>query len=179
MTKAEMSQLTVKANTYLKRSRATVTHEDLVKAHSIFDAILRAKQTQQPPATPKELAHIYNKLRSTCHRLSHFNFSPTQRMNYIDDAAKYGNRAVENAIASQNNDRVAQMQFYRACVQARKIQLKAEEEQRFQAPTPLERAAAEEAIMVAWATLRSIEDSDMKLFDIMKEESISQLRWLT
>lgn len=163
------------ANAHLKKPRATITHGDLIQAYTLFDSVLRAKRSQNPPATPKELAYLNDKLRSTCLRLSHFhNFTPTQRMKYTHSAAKFGNRALENAIASRNNDRVVQMQFYLACVQAREIQLRAADAQ-FQNPTPSEKDAAKEAVSVAWATLRSIENLDMSLYDTMAMESISHL----
>jgi hypothetical protein len=164
-----------KANAHLKKPRDTITHADLIKAYTIFDSVLSAKRSQNPPATPKELAHINDKLRSTCLRLSHFlNVTPTQRMKYIDSAAKFAKRALENAIASRNNDRVVQMQFYLTCVQAREIQLRMTDAQ-FQDPTPSEKDAAKEAVSVAWATLRSIENLDMSLYDTMAMESISHL----
>ena len=102
-----------RANAHLKKPRATITHGDLIKAYTDFLSVLHAKRAQPPPPpTPKELTRVYDKLRSTCLRLSHFlNFTPTQRMKYIRLAAKFGNRALENAIASRNNDRVVQMHF--------------------------------------------------------------------
>src|SRR5690348_2163936 len=165
-----------RANINLKKSRDTITHIDLVAAYNDFFHVLRAKRDQSPPATPKELAHIYNKLMSTCLQLSYSpNLTPTQRMRYVHDAEEFGKRALENAIKSHNNDRIVQMQFYLTCVKARKIQLRSTVEQ-FQTPTPSERDAAVEAISVAWATIRSIENLDMSVYDAMATETISQLR---
>ena len=165
-----------RGNDNLKKSRDTITHTDLIKAYKDFLQVLGAKRDQRPPATPKELARIYNKLMSTCLRLSHFlNFTPTQQMAYVHDAEKFAKRALENAIKSQNNDRVVQMQFYLACVKAREIQLRSTGAH-FQKPTPSEKDAAVEAISLSWATLRSIENLDMSVYDAMAEENISQLR---
>ena len=165
-----------RANMNLKRPRDTITHIDLVNAYNDFAHVLRAKRDQSPPATPKELAYIYNKLMLTCLRLSYsFNFTPSQRMEYVHEVEKFGKWALENAIKSQNNDRVGQMQFYHTCVKAREIQLRSSVEQ-FQKPTPSEREAAAEAISVAWATLASIENLDMSAYDDMAKETLSQLR---
>jgi hypothetical protein len=96
-------------------------------------------------------------------------------MTYVHDAEKFGTRALENATKSQNNDRVVQMQFYLACVKAREIQLRSTDAH-FQNPTQSERCDAVEAISLAWATLRSIENLDMSLYDTMAMETLSQLR---
>ena len=164
-----------RANMNLKRSRDTITHKDLVHAYNDFVHVLRAKRDRFPPPTPKELASVYSKLMSTCLRLSHFNFTSTQRMTYVHEAEKAAKRALENAIKSKNNDRVVQMQFYLTCVKAREFQLRSTVEQ-FQKPTPAERDAAAEAISVAWATLRCIENLDMSVYDAMAKEATSQLR---
>jgi hypothetical protein len=164
-----------RANANLKTPRAIITHSDLIKAYTDFNSVLHAKRNQQPPAPPKEHTRISNKLRSTCLRLSYSpNITPIQRMRYVCDAEKFGKRALENAIASQNDDRVVQMKFYLTCVKAREIQLRSEDAQ-FQSPTPSEKDVAREAISVAWATLRSIENLDMSRYNTIARESINQL----
>lgn len=175
MNKAEMAQLTRKGNAYLEQSRRADPQKNLNEAHHIFDKILSAQKLQQPPAEPKELAHTYNKLRSVSYGLSHLEFAPDRRMKYIDHAACYGDRAIECAVASRNDDRVAQMRFYRACVQAQKLELKTEERRRFQAPTDLEMSNAEDAVVMAWTALQSIEGSDMNLYEPMRVRSLRQL----
>jgi hypothetical protein len=165
-----------RANFNLKRSRETITHRDLINAYNDFLHVLRAKRDQSPPATPKELTRIYNKLMSTCLRLSHFdNFTPTQQVAYIHDAEKFAKRALDNASKSQSNDRVVQMEFYLTCVKAREIQLRSTVAH-FERPTVSERDAAVEAISVAWATLGSLENLDMSVYDAMAKETISQLK---
>ena len=164
-----------RANVYLNKSRDTVTHRDILKAYNDFILILRVKRNQDPPTSPKELTRIYNKLMSTCLRLSHFdNFNPAQRMKYIQEAEKCGKRAVENAIKSKNNDRVAQMQFYLACVKAREIQLKSTIPE-FPSPTLSEKDAVREAISLSWATLGRIQNLDTSVYDVMAKESITQI----
>ena len=113
---------------------------------------------------------------TTCLRLSHFlNFTPTQRMKYIHDAEKFAKHAVEDAVKSQNTDRVVQMQFYLTCVKAREIQLKSTVHE-FQRPSQSERDAAEDAISMALVTLRSVDKLDMSVYEVMAKETIGQLR---
>jgi hypothetical protein len=164
-----------RANANLKKSRDTITHGDLINAYNDFRSVFDAKRNQKPPARPKELTQICSKLRSTCLRLSHsLKINPKQRMTFVREAEKFGKLALDNAIASKNNDRVVQMQFYLTCVKAREIQLRYEDT-RCTAPTLSEKDDVREAISVAWATLRSIDNLDMSLYDTMAEESISQL----
>jgi hypothetical protein len=167
----------------LKRSRDTITHTDLMSAYNDFVHVLHAKREQSsPPCKPKEFAYIYNKLMSTCLALSHFlNFTPPQRMAYVNNAEKFAKRAFEYAVKSENNDRVVQMQFYLACAKAREIQLRSEtteqqQHREFERPTPDESEDAAEAVSVAWAMLRSIENLDMSTYDAMAKETLSQLR---
>ncbi|KFY96955.1 hypothetical protein V500_02248 [Pseudogymnoascus sp. VKM F-4518 (FW-2643)] len=175
VTGTEISELMDRANANLKKPAATVTHGDLINAYTDFHSILQAKLRQQPPATPKELTQIHDKLRSTCLRLSHSQkLTPAQRMTYVHEAEKFGKRAVETAIASQNNNRVVQMEFYLACAKAREIQLRSEDAQ-FECPTLDERNDARENISVAWVILRSVENLDMSVYDAMAKESIRQL----
>lgn len=161
----------------LKRPRDVITHTDLINAYNDFVQVLHAKRERpSPPAKPKEFAYLYNKLMSTCVALSHFlNFTPTQRMAYVNDADKFAKRALEYAIKSGNNDRVIQMEFYLACVKAREIQLRAESAE-FERPTPSEREDAAEAVSVAWALLRSVEKLDLTVYDAMAKETLGQLR---
>lgn len=164
------------ANRNLKKPRDIITHRDLLKAHEDFLRVLHAKRDRSPPAKPKEFANINNKLMSTCLLLSHFlNFTPQERMKYIHDAEKYAKRAEANAIKSQNNDRVVQMEFYLRCVKAREIQLRSTVSE-FQRPTQSERDDAEEAILVALVKLRSVDNLDVLPYEIMAKESIGQLR---
>lgn len=174
MNKAEMAELTRKADEHLAQSTAGDAHQNLDEAHSIFLRILSAQQTQQPRAKDKELCHTYNKLRSTCHRLSQLNLDASQRMKHIISAAKYGDQAIKFAEASKNAKREAQMRFYRACVEAQKIQLRTVE-QRFQAPTEIEIRNAREAIEVAWKTLQSIGGLEIGLYESMHEQGLRQL----
>ena len=164
-----------RANANLNNPRDAITHRDLIKAYNDFVLILNAKRKQDPAASPKEFTRIYNKLSSTCLRLSHFdNFNPAQRMKYVQDAEKFGKRAVDNAIKSKNNDRVAQMQFYLACVKARELQLRSTVAE-FSNPSLAEKDAAREAISLSWATLRSIENLDTAVYDVMAKESMTQI----
>ena len=164
-----------RANANLNKPRDAITHRDLIKAYNDFVLILNARRKQDPPASMKELTRVYNKLSSTCLRLSHFdNFNPGQRMKYIQDAEKFAKRAVENAIQSKNNDRVAQMQFYLACVKARELQLRSTVAE-FSNPSLAEKDAAREAISLSWATLRSIENLDTSVYDVMAKESMTQI----
>jgi hypothetical protein len=174
MSKAEMAELTRKANTHLEHSSAGEAYQNLSEAHSIFHLILCAQKKQRPRAKAKELCHTWNKLRSTSHRLSQLNLDAIERMKVIRRAAEYGDRALESAIASQNKDRVAQMQFYRACVKAKRIQLETMD-QPFQAPTDLERRKSREAIIEAWDRLQSIRGLEMRLYEPLKTQSLSQL----
>ncbi|KAG4433973.1 hypothetical protein IFR05_010553 [Cadophora sp. M221] len=175
MTGTEMSELIDRANANLEKPRDTITHGDLIEAYTDFRSVFDAKRNQQPPARPKELTQISNKLRSTCLRLSHsLKVKPKQRIAYVREAEKFGKLALDNAIASKNNDRVVQMQFYLTCVQVREIQLRSEDA-RCKPPTPSEKDDAREALSLAWATLRSIDNLDMSIYDTMAEESISQL----
>ncbi|KAK5691986.1 hypothetical protein LTR97_011157 [Elasticomyces elasticus] len=171
----ELIQLTSKANACLEKSCTADAYKKLIEALSIFEKILCSQRKQQPPAEPRDLCYTYNKLRSTSHRLSHLDFPASQRMKYIDRATQYGEHAIKFAIASKNDNRVAQMQFYHACVQAQKIQLRTVEGQRFQAPMEHERHAAAEAIMMYWTTLQSIEGSDMTSYELMKAQSLGAL----
>lgn len=176
MTATEMSELMDRANAHLKKPADKITPEDLLKANALFTSILHAKDIQEFPATPKELAHIYNKLRATCLLLSYPpKFAPLRRMRYVDDALNFAKRAVGHAIASCNDERIAQMHFYLASVQARKIELRDDEVNHFESPTPLEKHRAREAIEVARTTLRSIGSSDVALYDAIAEESIGRL----
>ena len=95
-------------------------------------------------------------------------------MAYVHEAEKFGKLAVENAIASQNNNRVVQMEFYLACAKAREIQLKFEDAQ-FEYPTLNERKDAKENISVSWVMLRSVDNLDMLPYDARAKESIRQL----
>ncbi|KAL6244844.1 hypothetical protein RBB50_008372 [Rhinocladiella similis] len=177
ITATEISELLERANMNLKRPRDVITHTDLINAYNDFVQVLHAKRERpSPPAKPKEFAYLYNKLMSTCVALSHFlNFTPTQRMAYVNDADKFAKRALEYAIKSGNNDRVIQMEFYLACVKAREIQLRAESAE-FERPTPSEREDAAEAVSVAWALLRSVEKLDLTVYDAMAKETLGQLR---
>jgi len=164
------------ANRNLKKPRGSISHKDLLKAQEDFLRILHAKRDRSPPAKPKEIANINNKLMSTCLLLSHFlNFTPQERMNYVHEAEKYAKRAVANAVKSQNNDRVVQMQFYLTCVKAREIQLKSTVTE-FLSPTDEEREDAEDAISLALVTLRSVDNLDMSPYEAMAKESLGGLR---
>ncbi|KAK4930587.1 hypothetical protein LTR49_003001 [Elasticomyces elasticus] len=173
--KPELIQMERKGKVHIEKSRAADEYKNLIKAHSIFEKILDSQQNQQPSAEPKELCHTYNKLRSTSHMLSHLNFPATKRMEYIDRAARYGEPAIQFAIASRNNIREAQMRFNHACVQAEQIQLRSEEDRRFQAPTEQERRNVRDDINTYWTALRSVEGSDMTLYDPMKARGLRQL----
>ncbi|KAK4966329.1 hypothetical protein LTR42_011490 [Elasticomyces elasticus] len=173
--KSELIQLTRKAKAYLEQARIADEYRNLNKGHSTFEKILRIQQEQRPPALPKELCDTFNKLRSTSHMLSHLDFPPSDRMEYIDRAARYGERAIHFAIASQNDTRVAQMRFNHACVQAEKMQLRSEEDQRFEAPTEQERRDVTNDLNLSWTALRSIKGSDMTLYEPMKARALGQL----
>jgi hypothetical protein len=164
------------ANRNLKKPRNLITHRDLLKAHEDFLRVLHAKRNRSPPAKPKEFASINNKLMSTCLLLSHFlNFTPQERMKYVHDAEKYAKRAEANAVKSQNNDRVVQMEFYLTCVKAREIQLRSTVAD-FQSPTQSERDDAEEAITIALVKLRSVDNLDISPYEVMAKETLGQLR---
>ncbi|KAK5717227.1 hypothetical protein LTR15_009116 [Elasticomyces elasticus] len=173
--KPELTQLERKGKVHIEESRTADEYKNLIKAHAIFEKILDSQQNQQPPAEPKELCHTYNKLRSTSHMLSHLNFPATKRMEHIDRATRYGERAIEFAIASRNDIREAQMRFNHACVQAEQIQLRSEEDRRFQAPTEQERRNVRDDINTYWTALRSVKGSDMTLYDPMKARGLRQL----
>jgi hypothetical protein len=164
-----------RANRGLKTPRNMITHVDLINAHNDFLRVFRAHE-QQPPATPKELTYVCNKLMTTSLRLSHFlNFTPEERMAHVQRANKFGKLALENAFKTQNTDRIAQMRFYFASVKAREIQLKSSVEG-FKKPTPDERKAAERDISDALAQLGGIKDLDMSVYDALAKETLDQLR---
>jgi hypothetical protein len=175
ITEAETYELLKIANTHLKLPRDKITPDDLLAAYSIFVRILRAKRTQQPTPTPKELTYLHDKLRATCLRLSHPKvFSPAQRMAYIDEATRFGEHAVEYAIATRNDERVAQMRFHVACVRARKVQLQ-EVEEELESPTVAEKEKAVEEVEMSYATLKSIDGTDMSGYSSAKRECLDHV----
>ncbi|KIW15832.1 hypothetical protein PV08_05882 [Exophiala spinifera] len=177
ITATEISELIDRANMNLKRPRDAITHTDLINAYNDFVQVLHAKRERpSPPVKPKEFAYLYNKLMSTCLALSHFlNFTPAQRMAYVNDADRFAKRALEYAIKSGNNDRVIQMEFYLACVKARNIQLRTDSAD-FESPTASEREDVAESVSVAWGLLRSVENLDLTVYDAMAKETLNQLR---
>ena len=185
LTLPRAAELLDRANMNLKRPRDIITQTDLISAYNDFVHVLRAFHTKNeqspasPPCRPKEFAYIYNKLMSTCLALSHFpNFTPTQRMEYVNNAEKFAKRALDHAVKSENNDRIVQMHFYLACVKAREIQLRSDpgEQHEFERPSSAERDDVAEKVSVAWAMLRSIENLDMSAYNAMAKETLAQLR---
>lgn len=174
MSKAEMNESARLANKYLEESLLGDSHRTLNNVSDIFLKILDTQRAQQPPPQARDLCYTYNKLRYTYQQLSQLNYDASDRMAIIDRAEEYGKHAVQCAVDSRNVDREAQMRFYRACVLAQRIQLKAEE-QCLQVPTELEREHAKRALKEAWVTLQSIQHLDIRPYERMNARSLSQL----
>lgn len=114
---------------------------------------------------------------STCLRLSYYlDFPASKRVTYVSEAEKFGKHALENAIKSQNDGRVAQMQFYLACVKARQIQLRMDSEGLARPTVQLpEKEAALTSLRGALVYLRTIGTMDMSVYEAMADEYLPYL----
>lgn len=97
-------------------------------------------------------------------------------MTYVGEAGKFGKYALDNAIKSQNDGRVAQMQFYLACVKAREIQLRLESDDSIRPTVQLpEKEAALTSLKGALGYLRMIGTMDMTVYEAMANEYLPYL----
>lgn len=97
-------------------------------------------------------------------------------MTYVGEAGKFGKHALENAIKSQNDGRVAQMQFYLACVKAREIQLRLDSDNLIQPTVQLpEKEAALTTLRGALGYLRMTGTIDMSVYEAMANEYLPYL----
>ncbi|KAI9863870.1 MAG: hypothetical protein M1813_003522 [Trichoglossum hirsutum] len=169
-TLAEISELFDRGNVCLQISRDRINKEDLCNARSDFSHVLHSLILQNPAAKPKEFARVYQKLMSTSLRLSHLpTFAPGVRVNYVREADRYGKLALENAFKSRHGGRVAQMQFYLACVNAREVCLASEVDDL--ADTVFSgRDKALKAISTTLAELRKMEGLDTAVYETMARE---------
>ncbi|KIV90286.1 hypothetical protein PV10_07605 [Exophiala mesophila] len=172
MTPAETAEVFDQANKLLNKPREAITQADLENAFKGFCRVLDAKRQQTTLApTPKELARIYHKMMSTCLQLSHSaKLKPVQKTAHVRDAGNFGKLALQSAIESGNGDRVAQMQFYLAYIEARDVQLRMEGQGAPDQALLAKKQSASEAVSMAWATLSSIPNLDMTVYDAMAQE---------
>lgn len=92
-------------------------------------------------------------------------------MSYVGEAGKFGKHALENAIKSRNETRVAQMEFYLACVRAREIQLRMDGDEGLRSVVLVEeKDAALVALTGATLFLRSLGVEDMPVYEAMADE---------
>lgn len=114
---------------------------------------------------------------STCLRLSYYlDFPASKRITYVSEAEKFGKHALENAVKSQNDGRVAQMQFYLACVKAREIQLRMDSEGLTRTTVQIpEREVALTSLRGALVYLRTIGTMDMSVYEAMADEYLPYL----
>ena len=170
---SDAAEVMDRANRLLNKSQETVTQIDLQNAFRDFSRVLDAKRQQNPAPTAKELARLYQKLMSTSVQLSHgLKLKPTERIAHMKDAENFAKLALQEAERSGNNDRLAQMRFYLAYVKGREVSLRIAAQQREQPDRALvaEQDSALEAVGLALATLRSISNLDMTVYDAMAKE---------
>lgn len=168
------AELIERGTATLRRAAERPTKEDLLKAQDDFTRAFRgmASQASQPKA--KDFAKIHQKLAITSLRLSHLSntFSEQERMNHVREAQKHAASALEYAVRSQNDGRVAQMRFHVACVQAREVCLLLESNADARADDTLrsKREGALGAITVALSELECLEGMDMAAYDSMARQ---------
>lgn len=158
----------------MNKPREAITQADLENAFKGFCRVLDAKRQQTTPApTAKEFSRVYHKLMSTRLQLSHGQkLTPAQRMTHVRDAGNFGKLALQSAMDSCNSDRVAQMQFYLAYIEGREVQLRLEGPGSSDEALLAKQRSASEAVSMAWATLSSIPNLDMTIYDAMAQEMI-------
>lgn len=93
-------------------------------------------------------------------------------MTHVRDAGNFGKLALQSAMDSCNSDRVAQMQFYLAYIEGREVQLRLEGQGSSDEALLAKKRSASEAVSMAWATLSSIPNLDMTIYDAMAQEMI-------
>jgi hypothetical protein len=109
-------------NAQLKVPPSRITKKNLIDACQYFAKSLYYLRNN-PTTTPKQVARVCQKLLEATLGLSQKARTTEKRMEYANQAQKYGEVALENVVNCGDECMAAQVEFFLACVTAWKVYL--------------------------------------------------------
>lgn len=116
-------------NAELKTPASRITKKNLLEARNHFIKALQYLQND-PATSPKQVARVCQKLLEATLGLSQIVRLAEERMQYAEQARRYGEIALENVIKSEDQCMAAQVEFLLACITAWKVYLQMRDVQR-------------------------------------------------